>query len=759
MRVFISYKSQEREFAIALRERLHEWGYATWLDVEDIPAGTTPDSKGWDDAIHNGMKACQVVVGVLSKASIASPNVRDEWGWALTNKRRLFLLWLEDVPDEDIPPRYERIQRLDFRESRPRGFSRLRQALDSPAKITPTADNHTDSDHPTRRKPPQPFVPYTHKQLTNRQALMQNVYHNWIVGVLEDALHDTEAFTIELDFAQRGAVLKHIDFGDYQLPDTRGIYSLYLDMNRELLILGNPGSGKTILLLQLARDLLAEAQHNDTLPIPAIFNLSSWAVKRDPLEDWLAQQLRVAYQVPKKVGVELVKHGKLALLLDGLDEVAEVYRQDCVEAINAFRRQYHQSTDGHLVVCSRSTEYAALVDKLDMFGAVEVEPLTRAVVQDYVVGPEFEGLRVVLNADSELQTMAYEPLLLNLMALAYQNRSAVSLQLPAGGRRQADIFNRYIEQRLYQGSPLYVPRLARTWLIWLAGQLVSTAQTVFYIEDIQPTWLPNPRRRAYYLVARLIGWSLAAVWGGLLLILGVEPMLGVALVLALAIGLEINGQARGRINHIKPVENQHFRITRPMLVRMGLAWLLMGAIASLVGWFVLKDATILTIGLLGWLVSGMVGALRAGLHTSTDISARSRPNSGIWRSAYHAIQLSELLILGFAFLVGLASLLLVLVGWMTIAPQLAFIYGALSGAAIGLGCALILNFVAAGGPTVIRHIALRMVLWRGGDAPLNYARFLDDMASRKILRKVGGGYIFIHRTLMEHVAALEANTD
>ena len=39
MRIFISYKSEEREFAITLRDKLQEWGHETWLDVDDIPAG------------------------------------------------------------------------------------------------------------------------------------------------------------------------------------------------------------------------------------------------------------------------------------------------------------------------------------------------------------------------------------------------------------------------------------------------------------------------------------------------------------------------------------------------------------------------------------------------------------------------------------------------------------------------------------------------------------------------------------------------
>jgi hypothetical protein len=46
-----------------------------------------------------------------------------------------------------------------------------------------------------------------------------------------------------------------------------------------------------------------------------------------------------------------------------------------------------------------------------------------------------------------------------------------------------------------------------------------------------------------------------------------------------------------------------------------------------------------------------------------------------------------------------------------------------------------------------------LVLWRFGAMPLDYVRFLDYAAERVFLRKVGGGYIFVHRLLLEHFAS------
>jgi hypothetical protein len=55
---------------------------------------------------------------------------------------------------------------------------------------------------------------------------------------------------------------------------------------------------------------------------------------------------------------------------------------------------------------------------------------------------------------------------------------------------------------------------------------------------------------------------------------------------------------------------------------------------------------------------------------------------------------------------------------------------------------------------VIKHFLLRLLLWANGDMPWNYARFLDYTAERVLLRKVGGGYIFMHRLLQTYFANL-----
>jgi hypothetical protein len=53
-----------------------------------------------------------------------------------------------------------------------------------------------------------------------------------------------------------------------------------------------------------------------------------------------------------------------------------------------------------------------------------------------------------------------------------------------------------------------------------------------------------------------------------------------------------------------------------------------------------------------------------------------------------------------------------------------------------------------GGSAVIKHYALRLILWLNGYTPFKFIKFLDHCTRLILLKKVGGGYIFIHRMLL-----------
>ena len=146
-------------------------------------------------------------------------------------------------------------------------------------------------------------------------------------------------------------------------PAGTRLTQLYDESGEELSILGEPGSGKTTLLLELARDLLERTNQDQqgTQPLPVIFNLSSWGVKRPPLAQWLVEELNSKYQVPRRQAQTWVAMDQLLLLLDGLDEVAAEHRAACIDAINAYQ---HEHGLVPLVICSRRADYFTQTQRL-----------------------------------------------------------------------------------------------------------------------------------------------------------------------------------------------------------------------------------------------------------------------------------------------------------------------------------------------------------------------------------------------------------
>src|SRR5262245_8933482 len=117
------------------------------------------------------------------------------------------------------------------------------------------------------------------QQKQNREAMLKLVEKIWITGFLVNVLNQRQSLNLDLEFAEPEKVLQRPGMKDYTLPNSHAIAQAYQDLNRHLVILGVPGAGKTVLLLQLAKHLLAKADKDDRQPIPIILALSSWAAK------------------------------------------------------------------------------------------------------------------------------------------------------------------------------------------------------------------------------------------------------------------------------------------------------------------------------------------------------------------------------------------------------------------------------------------------------------------------------------------------
>ena len=144
----------------------------------------------------------------------------------------------------------------------------------------------------------------------------------------------------------------------------------------------------------------------------------------------------------------------------------------------------------------------------------------------------------------------------------------------------------------------------------------------------------------------------------------------------------------------------------------------------------------------------IVGSLLASgvSNKALEPHQRLRPNQGIRRSGRNSFQ-TGIVAGGFTMLM--------------LSFSFGYFYGPFTGLFYSLIPALSVGICLTsqrGGTAYLLHFIVRGLLWWEGKLPWNYAQFLDEAADRIILRKVGGGYIFIHRYVLEYFASLERAT-
>ncbi|GGP50290.1 NACHT domain-containing protein [Saccharothrix coeruleofusca] len=177
-----------------------------------------------------------------------------------------------------------------------------------------------------------------------------------------------------------------------------------------LVVAGEPGSGKTTLLLELAEALLAAARGDPDRPLPVVVDLGAWRREAD-FDQWLLRELAARYRIGPRLGRAWLRERRLALLLDGLDEVAEADRVECLRRITALEPP-------QVVLCCGTDD----CERLPRYDVVRVRPLRRAEVLALIsaCGPRLDGLREELTKNPELWQEVRTPLAFDLLALAYR---------------------------------------------------------------------------------------------------------------------------------------------------------------------------------------------------------------------------------------------------------------------------------------------------------------------------------------------------
>ena len=493
-----------------------------------------------------------------------------------------------------------------------------------------------------------------------------------------------------------------------------------------LVVLGGPGTGKTMLMVGLVLDLLHPGRRSSGGPVPVLATLASWDPVSQDMHGWLGATLITAYPdlaaaaPPGSPGGNrfeaLLAAGLILPVLDGLDEIPEAARPTAITRINKELKPGEQ-----VVVTCRTDHYRAAVNPQHGQGAalraaaVQLSTLEFGEVASYLredAGPAENRWDFLdrLGAESPVRQALATPLMAGLARAIYNpgeragdSRDPAKELCKSGladrAAVEAHLFDEFIPA-VYQlpTGGRWTAERAEAWLVFLARHLEQTIG--------RPDLAWWQLRQA---APRSVAW------------------LGSARAPARGVRISISGLAAGFV-----------------------AGLVLFA-AGFVGGLVLFAAGL---GLGGWLRAGLLSGLAFGSVTvyafglqaglmgvPRDLTGVTNPRAVLARDRRVAL----LFMLGPGLGAGLAFGL-----WGGFASGLAL--GLIRGLGAGLGFGLGAGVVITSRTAWPSYVLTRGWLAFHHHLPWSLMSFLADAHRRGVLRQAGAVYQFRHIDLQRRLA-------
>ncbi|MCP2732342.1 NACHT domain-containing protein, partial [Limnofasciculus baicalensis] len=229
--------------------------------------------------------------------------------------------------------------------------------------------------------------------------------------------------------------------------------------HRYLVILGDPGAGKSSLLQYLALNWANSPLNNViSLPIPLLIELRTYMRNRDNgnchnFLEFFHQSSGAISHLNQHQLQEQLKTGKVLVMFDGLDEVFDPgKREDVITDIHRFTNEY---PNVQVIVTSRVIGYKPQRLRDAEFHHFMLQDLDEKQIEHFVYRwheltfsdeadklRKKERLQRAINTSKAIQELAGNPLLLTMMAILNRNQ-----ELP---RDRAELYNQSSRLLLHQ---------------------------------------------------------------------------------------------------------------------------------------------------------------------------------------------------------------------------------------------------------------------------------------------------------------------
>ncbi|MFI1731754.1 hypothetical protein ACH40E_21585 [Streptomyces acidicola] len=567
------------------------------------------------------------------------------------------------------------------------------------------------------------------------------------------------------------------------LPELHEVYGGLA--SGRLLLVGLPAVGKTAAVLLLLLDALvyregADAEGRARIPVPVLLSLEGWNPAEETATDWAAGRLSREYPLfrsreGREQARDLLENGRVALFLDGLDEVRGKLRGAMVSAL--------EEVTCRLVLVSRREEAVQSGKRARLGGAIalEIESVRPEDAAEYLLDSRSENTphawqeltrRLLDEPGSAVAQALTRPLEIALVRDVYADNDPVDellddTRFPTRRSIEDHLLDHLVtavySPKAGKQRPRHSPETAERTLRFLAARLTDEGT-----QDLRwwhiPAWA-KPRPRAVFLGV-VVSLFYGAV-GAVVLWQTVGPLWTCLLVppTVCAAGFVVGSRHMNLSDH-HPLPSAGWRdIFPPAALATGLGiWLFSGTTSWLLfryfgdapgpAWLSYVSALPLGFGAAmatgdGYeLIKGTVlgtgsgpeyDGVRERLRRSRVTDTRSVGPRDVWR---HHSRLR--LVLG--ILVGGGLVLLVYpytglrFGWWagSVPALLVFLWAALYAGPVS-------NLAVATALTAAQLSA------REG-TPVRLMSFLEDARRRNILRATGPVYQFRHARLQERLA-------
>ncbi|MCM3923169.1 NACHT domain-containing protein [Frankia sp. AiPs1] len=443
-----------------------------------------------------------------------------------------------------------------------------------------------------------------------------------------------EEWALATETLRRAVPAPRLTGGDDQLADIFAAIP-----TRRLVVLGEPGSGKTILLVRLVLDLLRRRESGGSVPV--LVPAASWNPDGRDLRTWLTDRLATDYPglagaMPGSRGVcrvdALLDEGLLLPVLDGLDEIPDALRGPAITRINEALRP----ADGIVVSC-REQQFREAVQPgggaaftrtpmlLRAACAITLHEVNPASVRTYLrrdadsSADRWRPVFAALGTDAPVARALRTPLMVGLARTIYnprhgEHRGALPdpaelcdrERFPDARAVENHLFDAFIPAA-YRRPPH--PRPARSWrrgLTPAATYSVEQAERwlTFLAAHLQRdlagttnlAWWEIPRAAPRWLAGAVVG-TVAGLAAGFVAALTPQlgAGLGIGMLAALAVALPVRRATGDRRKD-----------------RLGLR-LAAGYLGGLVGGLLTAAVCTVSVGTSHGMLSGVAGALAVGL--------------------------------------------------------------------------------------------------------------------------------------------------